>query len=319
MLVPFFSTSFGRRSENIGVQSIVIPELKFRYVQMQILLADLVVCANYTALQDRPEAFDGVGVDCANDMLADAVVNDTVRETIVQPIVPGPRISAEQANAGGNCLSDEPFEDRAAGVLNDARDDIALASDRADYCALARIAAPPHADLLVPMPVAIVSADIGFINLDNAAKFLSVLNEGGPDLVAHEPSGLVGAEAHVAEDLKGAHALLADEHQMRDSEPILQRLIRVLKDCAGQVREAVASVGCARIALPVPRPALQFGGNNRATARATDAFRPAPRDQVSNAIILSLKECVELFGGQLVNGFWMAGHVVSPSMEGTFA
>jgi hypothetical protein len=38
---------------------------------MQVFLADLMVSANDAALQDRPEALNGVGVHCANDMLAD--------------------------------------------------------------------------------------------------------------------------------------------------------------------------------------------------------------------------------------------------------
>jgi hypothetical protein len=46
---------------------------------------------------------------------------------------------------------------------------------------------------------------------------------------------LVPMAVLVAVDLKGAHTLLADQRDMRDPEPVFQRLIRVLKDCAGQV------------------------------------------------------------------------------------
>jgi hypothetical protein len=312
--------SFNGCSKYIGVLSVVISELEFRDVQMQIFLADLVVGPHNAALQDRPKALDCVRVDRADDMLANAVVNDAMRETIVQPIVARPSIGAEQANAGGNGLSDKPLKDRAAGVCNDARDDVALSPNCADYGSLAGIAAPSHADFLVPMPVSVVAADIGFVHFNDPAQLLNVLNEGGPDLVAHKPSGLVRAETHIAVDLEGAHSLLADQHQVRDSEPILEGLIRVLKDCAGQVREAIAGVRGASVALPMPRIALQLGGSNCAAARATDAFWPAARDQVSNAIVLGLKERIELLGGQLVNGFWTAAHSgLSPSMEGTFA
>ena len=81
---------------------------------------------------------------------------------------------------------------------------------------------------------------------------LNVHNEGASDLVAHEPSGLVRAEAHIAADLQGADALLADQHQMRHAEPVFERLIGVLQDCAGQVREPIACVRSALVALPVP-------------------------------------------------------------------
>jgi hypothetical protein len=57
--------------EYICVPTVVISELKLSNIQMQVFLADLMVSANDAALQDRPEALNGVGVHCANDMLAD--------------------------------------------------------------------------------------------------------------------------------------------------------------------------------------------------------------------------------------------------------
>jgi hypothetical protein len=248
------------------------------------------------------------------------VIDGLVFETVVQSTVSGPRIGAEQANASGNRLSDKSLKDWAAGVLDNANNNVSLAPDCADNGGFAGIATTSYADFLIPMAVPVVSADIGFIDLDNPAELSNVLNEGGPDLVAHEPSRLVRAEAHVPEDLKGAHAFLGNEHQMGDSIPIFQRLIRVLKDCPGQVREAIASIGRTRIALPVPRIAFQFRGGHSATARAANALWPAARYQVSDAIILSLKERVELLGGQLVDGFRTAAHDgVSPSMRETLA
>ena len=81
MQIPNFSlASLDCRSENIGVLSVVIPKLEFSNVQMQIFLANLVISADDTTLQDRPEAFDGVSVNSADDMLADGVVYGLVRK-----------------------------------------------------------------------------------------------------------------------------------------------------------------------------------------------------------------------------------------------
>ena len=66
-----------RRSENILVLSVVIPELELCNVERQIFLADLVEGADDAALDQRPEAFDGLSVDRADDVLAARMVNGT--------------------------------------------------------------------------------------------------------------------------------------------------------------------------------------------------------------------------------------------------
>lgn len=88
------------------------------------------------------------------------------------PFIPRTSIGAEQAYAGGNCLFNEFFQDGAACVLNNAGDNVSLAADCADHRGLAGIAAPAHPDFLVPMAVPIVSADVGLVNLNDAAELL---------------------------------------------------------------------------------------------------------------------------------------------------
>jgi hypothetical protein len=82
---------------------------------------------------------------------------------------------------------------------------------------------------------------------------------------------------------------------MRNSIPFFERLIRVLKDCAGQVREAI-SVNCAELALPMAgRQRIDIGVT---ATGADDALRPAANNEVLNAIRLSLEQRVELRCGQ---------------------
>ena len=47
------------------------------------------------------------------------------------------------------------------------------------------------------MTILVFAADIGLINLDNAAKFLFRLDHRGADFVAHAVRGFVGAEAQL--------------------------------------------------------------------------------------------------------------------------
>jgi hypothetical protein len=72
-------TSFNRRPENVRVVPMVVAELKFRDVERHILGADLMERADDTALEDRPEAFNRVGVNRAYNVLLCAVLDDMAR------------------------------------------------------------------------------------------------------------------------------------------------------------------------------------------------------------------------------------------------
>ena len=49
------SASLNRRSENIVVEAIIVPELELRNVKMQVFPANIVECANDTALENAPD------------------------------------------------------------------------------------------------------------------------------------------------------------------------------------------------------------------------------------------------------------------------
>ena len=61
-------TPADRFAENVSVVAVVVAELELRDIQRQVLGADFVERANDAALEDRPEAFNRVGVDRADDV-----------------------------------------------------------------------------------------------------------------------------------------------------------------------------------------------------------------------------------------------------------
>ena len=61
---------------------------------------------------------------------------------------------------------------------------------------------------------------------------------------------------------------------MDDFEPMPERFVRVLKDRSSNMREAIALIGSALVALPP---------EGRCSDRAIDALRPAARDEVGFA------------------------------------
>jgi hypothetical protein len=306
-------------SENISIFSVVIPKLKLSDVQMQIFSANFVISPDDPTLQDRPKTFNCVRMDRTNDVLPNGVIDGLMREAVLQPHVAWISIGAEKANAVRYCLAYESLKRLSVCVLDHASNDVAFALNCTNDSSLSGIPAPASAAFLVPMAVLITAANVGFVNLYDSAELLDVLNHGGSDFVTHEPSRLVRAEAHIAEDLEGAHALFADQHQVRDSVPVFQGLIRVLKDCAGQVREAITCGATRSTHSALPMVAGGKGIDLEVTAAgASYALRPAARHEVNNAIVLSLKQRVELGRCHLVDCF-RAGHANSPSTSETFA
>ena len=90
---------------------------------------------------------------------------------------------------------------------------------------------------------------------------------------------------------------------MHDAEPLPQRLVRVFKDGAGDVREAVARL-VAGVALPLVRHRLNRMIGAGIAARAENAFRSAMLDQVGQvggAGFLMRKSGFPLWDGHLMD------------------
>src|SRR5438552_360623 len=63
------------RPEDVGILPVVVPELKLREVERQVLLADIVVRADDPALEQCPEAIQVRGMDVAPHVFAPCVTD----------------------------------------------------------------------------------------------------------------------------------------------------------------------------------------------------------------------------------------------------
>src|SRR2546426_10459910 len=66
------SASCDERPEHVGVLAVVMTEAELGQVERQVRPGDLVVATDDAALQERPEAIEGLRVDVAADVLARA-------------------------------------------------------------------------------------------------------------------------------------------------------------------------------------------------------------------------------------------------------
>lgn len=289
-----------RRPEHVGVHAVIIAELKFRDVERHIFGAHLVERADYAALEDRPETLNRVRVDCADNVLMAAMVNARVRDAGGQVLIAGPSIGRQQADLIGNDLFAEIERSLRRDTLQNTRDDIALAFHRTNNRGL--LVAP--AFLFVPMAVFVFAPYKRLIHFYDATKLHLRLNERGADFVAHAVRSLVGTEPHLPLNLQRANSFLTCQHQVRDFEPVAQRLVSIFKNRPGNNRKAIA-VLCALLALPVPFARRKVIDRRIATTRTHDALRPAAGHQVSLAriIVTQWETRLKIAFGHLRDGF----------------
>ncbi len=312
------SASVDRRSEDISVLSIVVAELELGYIQRHVLGAHLVERAHHAALKDRPEAFDCLSVNGADNVLALRVVNGCVRKILPKAVVANPLIGTEQAHLVRYRFPHEGLKRVGFEVFDNAGDDVALATDSANDGCLAGTNATSPATLSTPVPMLVLgeAADEGFIDLDNAAKFANIRDHGRSDFVAHVPSRAIRAKAHVAVNLMRAHAFLANEHEMGDAKPVPQRLVSVLKDRADRDGEPI-SCRRALVALPMPFACGKVINGWVAAPRAMNATWPPTGLQIALAGIFIGKHRFKFSNGKLCNWLGLlAAHSFLPAMEG---
>jgi hypothetical protein len=321
-MVTISSTSFDRRPENIRILPVVISELELSNIQRHIFAAHFVKRADNATLEDRPEAFNGLSVDRADDVLAFGVINDAVRIFLAKTLVAYPLISAKQTDFVGDGFANEGGESGGLDVRDDARNHIPLAADSADDRRFAGTdaACSTAPAALIPMPIFGQAADESFINLDDTAELINVFHQRDADAMAHIPSSFKRSETHITPNLASTYSLFASEHQMNDAVPIAERFIGVFENCSSNMGEAIA-VRCALFALPMPFARRKIVNGGVATTRAANAFRPAARDQVRLAGVFVWKHRLELRDGQLVDlrGLFCSGHGSSSECERTLS
>lgn len=274
-------------TENVCIVPIVVPELKLRDVQRQIFLADFVECPHDAAFQQRPKAVDCLSVDGADDVLTNGVTDHAVRVFPGKAAIGSHVVSCEQADLFGHRFPNEAFHCLAIECLNHAGDNFALATDRTNDTRFTGASSARAATPLIPVFVAVLAADIGFIDFNDAAELVGLLlQQSSTNAIAHVERGLVGAEAHVAHDLQAAHSLFAREHQVNNLEPVAERLVGVFEHRPDQNREAIAALRDALGALPVEGTIGDRVHVHIAAAWTVDAFGPAAIDEVLLAGIL---------------------------------
>jgi hypothetical protein len=124
--------SFDRRTENVRILPVIITELELGDIERHIFPAHFVECADYAALEYRPEALDCLSVNCADDILSFGMINDAMWIFAVKTLVTNPLIGAKQAYPMRHRFADEGGESIGIHIRDYAGNHISFTADSAD-------------------------------------------------------------------------------------------------------------------------------------------------------------------------------------------
>src|SRR5258708_4271451 len=114
-------------ADDVLILPVVVAELELSDVERQVLGADFVERADHASLEDRPEAFNRVGVDRSDHVLALGVVDNLVRKLRVETAIAYPLIRDQQAHLLRNRAAHETLEGHGIYASNNPCYDVALA------------------------------------------------------------------------------------------------------------------------------------------------------------------------------------------------
>jgi hypothetical protein len=210
--------------------------------------------ANSTFHQ-RPESFNGVGVNIAANVHASTVLDSAMAILCVVPIlvenVLNPIIGAEfigiDGALGHNVFADHAEKSRTLHIINHAGNNSSLAAfpfnDSRDWCFL------PITNHRPTSAVFTNSAEVGFVHLHRWSLQLQVaIGEQGANLMEHAPCSFVG-NSSLALNLLSGYTATSGTHEIHGIEPSLERSSALLKDGASEridvIPAMVASISSA--------------------------------------------------------------------------
>jgi len=126
-----FGVSASRYSstKNVRVITVVVPELKFCNVQRHVLAADFVERADNTALHQRPETLNRVGVNRTDNIFLVLVLDVGVGKFAAEFPISHQVVGDQQTDFVGNRFADEAGKRLTVEAINNASDNCAFAFD----------------------------------------------------------------------------------------------------------------------------------------------------------------------------------------------
>jgi hypothetical protein len=261
-------------------------ESKCHFVQVgrEMLGADTMPRSHDAALKERERGFDGIGCNHKPVLVPHVFISRMIDCFPFRDLRFGKSGSVEDG-----FISNDHIYVFADVLLHDFADRLRCAFFHVDEFQFA--IAFDDADDYFLLPFAesdafalLLSAHIGFVDLNGSVQHLMNFRHGETDSVAEIPCGFV-ADSQRALDLIRAHTLLRLAEQERSEKPFLQGKMAVIEDRArGNAKLIVAALAVEQLLRGGEIDGWHFA------ARAFNAIRPTEAHQQFAALLIRVKE-----------------------------
>ena len=274
---PFVSEPLPRNRVHEGIKTIervasdvplIQPERELVNVASEMLLADLVIDAVQSALEDCPHALDAVCSGVPANVLTRRVVDSLLpeEEQSIQVVV-GSVLIGEESRADFDVTMNSVLDFFHADRLERHGFRPSTTLPHSEYRSLANRAASEILFVGLVL-VDFQTADESLIDLDRAAQFLQVFAARFAETVENEPRGFL-SDSNFLRQLHRRNALASRDEQIHRVEPLVERHMRPLEDSPCTHGEVQFASVAAIVAI------LSDGDSLNALAlRAGDAIRP---------------------------------------------
>jgi len=283
--------------------ALVQAESKFIDVAIKMLCAGMMIDANDAALENRENAFHPVRGHAIADVFARAVIDGSVFETRTFNADICASFVGVNDRTDLNVLIDGGLYCLFVGARNRHTDGASAAFAHAQHGGFADRAAP-GLELLGLVFVLFDSANIGFINFDDARQLLEIVSTAGfAKPMQDEPSRLLRdtdflGELHAGDALAGRHK------QIHRVNPFVQGNVAPLEYRSGADREVLLALIAAVVAFLANRDPLA-----KSADRTTRAVRPKATFKVGPGRFLIWEHFEKLESGNRA-----LGHGLTPDL-----
>lgn len=208
-------------------------------VSLSVFLADVMKDAVNTALENRPNRLDSVGIDRAACEVSRAVIDSrvTVEKSVKAAIA---RVFvAVDGRADFDVIEKALLNSAKVGTVQNKRLRIPAAFAHSENWSLAYRSAS-HVQLFVGVFVDLFAADECLIDFHDAAQFINILPTSLSESVKHEPCRLLGY-TYLLRQLERTNAFSGSHYEVHGVNPFMERHMRPLEDGSSPNRESERS------------------------------------------------------------------------------
>jgi len=270
----------------------VVPKTILIKIGLKVLRRDSVIDTINPALDQRPEAFDGVGVNEATGILLGRMLNRLMGvPELLDKVVASKFVGVDRgADISRHLLPENRQQSPSLDVRHDLGCHGATTLHNANHGSLA-LQAPATLS-------ALFATKVGLVNLNAAKHRLLALTHDTPDLLEHAPSCLVG-HSDLSLQLLGRDAATGRSDQEEGMEPTPQGRGAVVKDGVSHRADLGAAeltpVGFPSFDVVVLRDLLALGAKD--TLGPSGLYQKLKTGVVIRELGVKLLQRIDLHGG----------------------